>query len=63
VVRGAANNPAGKVEPLALTGAQQKAQSDLGYAGEGRAALIDVSVEYATAHTKVARTSRGGGAA
>jgi CHAT domain-containing protein len=57
VVRGAANNPAGKVEPLALTGAQQKAQSDLDTPEKDAAALIDVSVEYATLQTKVARTS------
>ncbi|MGD0797434.1 MAG: tetratricopeptide repeat protein [Acidobacteriaceae bacterium] len=56
VVRGAANNPAAKVEPLPLSSAQQKAQSDLEAPEKDAAALIKVSVEVATLRAKAVRT-------
>jgi len=57
VVRGAADDPAVKVEPLPLTQVQQKAQSDLAAPEKTAMALTDVSMEYATLLAKASRTS------
>jgi CHAT domain-containing protein len=57
VVRGAADNPAAKVEPLPLTAPQQKAQADLATPEKTAIALTDVSMEYATLLAKPTRTT------
>jgi CHAT domain-containing protein len=56
VVRGAAGDPAGKVEPLVLTTAQQKAQSDLASPEKAAEALTGLSIEYAALMAKEKRT-------
>jgi CHAT domain-containing protein len=56
VVRGAAPDAAAKVEPLKLSTAQQKAQSDLD-AQQGKViALEELSLQYAALHGKATRT-------
>ena len=57
VVRGAADNPQAKVEPLELTTAQQKAQGELAAPEEAALAVMDMSVEYAGLAAKATRTS------
>jgi CHAT domain-containing protein len=57
VVRGAADNPDAKVEPLPLTSAQQKAQGELATPEQAAMALAEVSVEYATLMAKTSRTA------
>ena len=57
VVRGAADNPAAKVEPLPLTSAQQAAQGQLATPEQQALALTAVSLEYATLMAKSPRTS------
>jgi len=57
VVRGAADNPAAKAEPLPLTAAQQKAQDELAAPEKAAMALTEVSVEYATLMAKASRSS------
>ena len=47
VVRGAADDPEAKVEPVELSDAQQKAQGDLATPEQEALALTDVSVQYA----------------
>jgi CHAT domain-containing protein len=57
VVRGAADNPAAKAEPLPLTPVQQKAQGDLAAPEKAAMALTEVSVEYAALMAKPSRTA------
>jgi CHAT domain-containing protein len=57
VVRGAADNPAAKAEPLPLTPAQQKAQDELATPEKAALALTEVSMEYATLTAKASRTA------
>jgi CHAT domain-containing protein len=57
VVRGAADNPAAKVEPLPLTSAQQKVQGDLATPEAAAMALTDVSIEYAMLLAKPSRSA------
>jgi CHAT domain-containing protein len=57
VVRGAAGNPATRLEPLPLTAPQQKAQADLATPEKSAIALTDVSIEYATLLAKPTRTT------
>jgi CHAT domain-containing protein len=56
VVRGAAEDAAAKVEPLKLTAAQQKAQSELGAPAKTAEALTGLSVEYGALLAKEKRT-------
>jgi len=56
VVRGAADNPAAKSEPLPLTSAQQKAQGDLAAPEKAAMALTEVSMAYTTLLAKPSRT-------
>jgi CHAT domain-containing protein len=56
VVRGEAETAEAKVEPLPLTDAQQKAQSDLAASEQTGLAVTDMSVEYAGLLTKATRT-------
>jgi len=55
VVRGAENGAAAKVEPLKLTAAQQKAQSELAAPEQTAEALTALSAEYAALLAKAAR--------
>jgi CHAT domain-containing protein/Tfp pilus assembly protein PilF len=57
VVRGAANDPAAKAEPLPLTSAQQKAQGELATPEQAAMALTEVSAEHATLLAKASRSS------
>jgi len=57
VVRGAADDPAAKAEPLPLTQAQQKAQAELATSEQTSVALADVNLEYATLSAKSSRSS------
>ena len=57
VVRGAADDPAAKAEPLPLTPAQQKAQGELATPEKAAAALTGVSMEYAALLAKPTRSS------
>lgn len=57
VVRGAADNPAARVDPLTLTAAQQKAQTDLAAPEAQSAALAEASIEYAALLAKSSRTA------
>ena len=57
VVRGAADDPAAKGEPLPLTSAQQKVQGELATPEQAAVALTDVSLEYAALMAKASRTS------
>jgi CHAT domain-containing protein len=57
VVRGAADDPAAKAEPLPLTAAQQKAEGQLATPEQAAMALTDVSLEYATLLAKASRSS------
>ena len=56
VVRGAAENAASASQPLVLSGAQQKAESDLASAEKTAAALTDMNVEMARLQGKPERT-------
>ncbi|HEV3218529.1 MAG TPA: tetratricopeptide repeat protein [Candidatus Acidoferrales bacterium] len=56
VVRGAADDAAAKVEPLKLTPAQQKAQTELAIPEKTAEALTGVSLEYGTLLAKEKRT-------
>jgi CHAT domain-containing protein len=57
VVRGAADNAAAKVEPLALTPAQQKAQRELTTPEATAMALTEVNIQYAALLAKPTRTA------
>ena len=57
VLRGAADNPAGKVEPLPLTPGQQKAEGELDAAEKTAMTMTDVSLEYSTLLAKPSRTA------
>jgi CHAT domain-containing protein len=57
VVRGVADNPAAKVEPLPLTPAQQKAQDDLAGPEKAAMALTEVSMQYSTLLAKPSRSA------
>ena len=48
VVRGVADSATAKVQPVALTSAEQKAEGGLALAEDSSVALMDVSIEYAT---------------
>ena len=56
VVRGAATGPEAATEPVKLTSAQEKAQSDLAIPEETAVALTNLSFEYATLQAKKSRT-------
>jgi len=56
VVRGAADNPQAKVEPVKLTSAQQTAQSELATPEKTAAALTEMSMEYAELTAKASCT-------
>lgn len=56
VVRGAASGPEAISEPVKLTSAQEKAQSDLAASEEKAVALTDLSFEYATLQSKRSRS-------
>jgi len=56
VVRGAADNPGAKVEPLKLNPLQEKAQGELPAGEKAALGLTDLSVEYAGLQAKAART-------
>jgi CHAT domain-containing protein len=57
VVRGAADDPAAKAEPLLLTSAQQKARGDLAMPEQAAVSLTNVSLEYAALSAKSSRSS------
>ncbi len=57
VVRGATDNPQSKVEPVPMTDAQKKAQSDLATPEQEALALADASVQYAELQAKATRTA------
>ena len=57
VVRGASDSAEAKVEPVALTAAQQKAQGELATPEKESIALTELSAEYATLQAKATRTS------
>ncbi len=57
VVRGASDDAAKKVEPLSLTDAQQKAQSDLAAPEKTAEALTALSIEYSSLQAKDKRTA------
>ena len=57
VVRGAADNPAARVEPLPLTSAQQRAQGELATPEAASLALTEVNLEYAALMAKPSRTA------
>ncbi len=57
VVRGAADDAASKVQPLKLSDAQQKAQTDLAVPEKTSEALTSLSVEYAALTAKQNRTA------
>jgi CHAT domain-containing protein len=57
VVRGAAPDAAAKVEPLKLSDAQQKAQSELDAQQQKVIALEELSLQYAALQAKTARTA------
>ena len=57
VVRGAAPDAGAKVEPLKLSAAQQKAQSELDSQQQKTLALEDMSIQYAALKAKAARTA------
>lgn len=57
VVRGAADNPEARVEPLKLSSAQQTAQTDLEGPEKSAVALMEASAEYAELQAKAARTT------
>jgi CHAT domain-containing protein len=56
VVRGATPDAAAKVEPLRLSDAQQKAQSELDSQQQKTIALEEMSLQYAALHAKASRT-------
>lgn len=56
VVRGAADSAATKVQPVALTSAEQKAESGLASAEDSSVELMDVSIEYASLMGSNSRT-------
>ena len=56
VVRGATPDAAAKVEPLILSTAQQKAQSELDSLQQKTIALEEMSLEWASLHAKATRT-------
>ena len=58
VVRGAADDAASRAEPLQMTSAQQKAESELATPEQASLALTDLSVEYADLLAKANRTPR-----
>ncbi len=57
VVRGAADKPEAKLQPLELSPAQQAAQTELEAPEKTAAALMDESAEYAALRAKATRTS------
>jgi len=57
IVRGAAPNTAAKVEPLKLTAAQQKAESELPALEKMARAVVELSIEYAVLQAKATRTT------
>ena len=56
VVRGAADHPEARVEPLKLSSAQQTAQNELEGPEKSAVALMEASAEYAELRAKAART-------
>jgi CHAT domain-containing protein len=57
VVRGAADNSQAKVEPLKMSEAQQKAQSDIEAQEKTTLALMEMSAEFSALRAKTARTA------